>query len=163
MIRPIAFIDTWAASLVLWKNRSLFEGEGLVSVAINSHLKLAEWKTVKSTVARCLNAASSNLSERASLKAVAIEKLYPMAHSDWSRSTETDHFRLHLPMITNPLAEVFSGTFKGHLPVGQLTFVDDGALSSAVNGGEWPRYHLVIDVKKPEPDVELPAEPEQTH
>jgi len=58
------------------------------------------------------------------------------------------HLRLHLPVITNPGAMLYSGGEAVHLPVGLLTEFDNTSLHSAANFGEYPRVHLVIDVRK---------------
>jgi Aspartyl/Asparaginyl beta-hydroxylase len=57
-------------------------------------------------------------------------------------------WRLHLPLRTNPGAMVYSGIESIQVLPGQLTQVNVLAYHSAVNLGETPRVHLVVDLAK---------------
>ena len=158
MIQALSYLDTWALSLVLWKNKSLFEaGEGPVRfVALGSHLKLKEWQPLKAVVARGLNALTPVGKERPTLASIGIEKLLPKGHTEWVQDAEfaVDHNRFHLPIITNPGAFFYCGTAMVNMLPGILSYVDVGQWCSAVNNGDHPRYHLIVDIHKA-PEVEV--------
>lgn len=153
--RAIAFLDTMALSVLLYRERSLFDkdGEGsLRNLEVWSRLKLKEWKVAKSVVARALDAIGGG-GPRPDLAGVSMQKLLPQGFVPWSRNVAWASLRFHLPIVTNPACQMFSGPYTAHLPVGQLTFVATDILHSEINLGDTPRWHLVIDVKKPEPDL----------
>jgi len=54
--------------------------------------------------------------------------------------------RFHLPIVTNPRAEVMLDGSAYHLAVGVIHFVHHGRVHSARNGGDEPRIHLVWDL-----------------
>jgi hypothetical protein len=55
--------------------------------------------------------------------------------------------RLHLPIFTNPTAEVILDGESFHFDEGILYFFHHGCVHSAVNGGADPRYHFVLDCR----------------
>ena len=61
-----------------------------------------------------------------------------------------NHLRLHMPLRTNPAAFLHFATEMHHLMLGTLHLVNVGAEHCAVNRGEWPRVHLVVDVRRKE-------------
>ena len=75
-----------------------------------------------------------------------LEMLDPGSDTRW-QSVGGIFATLHLPLRTNPDAIMYSGRENQHLLPGMLTIVDT-RLWSAVNRGEWPRVHLVVDVKR---------------
>ena len=56
--------------------------------------------------------------------------------------------RFHLPIVTNPMAFMYTGGDQAHLPVGVLTEFDTSVLHSAINAGPAPRIHLILDVRR---------------
>jgi len=56
--------------------------------------------------------------------------------------------RYHLPISTNPTAEMFAGGETQHIPVGQLTWFNNHVLHSACNMGAFSRVHLIVDVRR---------------
>lgn len=82
---------------------------------------------------------------------ISIEWLDPGAIIGWRR-TEGAYaqrfWRLHLPLRTNPGAMVYSGVEAVQILPGQLTQVNVLVPHSAINLGDAPRVHLLIDVAK---------------
>jgi hypothetical protein len=60
------------------------------------------------------------------------------------------HDRFHVCLVPSAGALTFCGGMALNLPVGQLTFLNNRVLHSAVNFGNNPRIHLIVDVRKPE-------------
>jgi hypothetical protein len=60
------------------------------------------------------------------------------------------HMRLHLPLRTNPAAFLHFATEMHHLLPGTLHIVNVTAQHAATNAGEWPRVHLVVDLRRKE-------------
>jgi hypothetical protein len=53
--------------------------------------------------------------------------------------------RLHLPVVTNPHAELTLDGAVHHLRAGVVHFVNHGCVHAAVNAGRQPRIHLIFD------------------
>lgn len=82
---------------------------------------------------------------------IFLEMLDPETALPWRVNSAPyfQHFaRAHLPLRTNPAARQFVGTESAHLLPGQLTVVNMRGLSSALNLGEDPRVHLVLDFRR---------------
>ena len=54
--------------------------------------------------------------------------------------------RFHLPIVTNPLAELTLDGFVYHLAAGGVYFVNHGCVHSARNRGDESRVHIVWDM-----------------
>lgn len=54
--------------------------------------------------------------------------------------------RFHLPIVTNPCAELMLENRIYRLDEGKIYFVNHGCVHSARNGGDQPRIHLVWDM-----------------
>jgi len=54
--------------------------------------------------------------------------------------------RFHLPIVTNPLAEISLDGSVYHLEAGSIFFINHGCVHSAVNSGTATRIHLVWDL-----------------
>ena len=164
-ISTIAFIDTFTLHALLYKNRGLFDKgtDATRTIDIWGKLKTPEWKAAKSVVVKCLESLRTyNSGERPQLAGVAIERLQPRSTTPWSLDLEyaTGTHCFHLPIATNPACMVYSGFNSLHLAVGQLAFIGTDVLHCSANHGDTPRYHLVIDIKRPEPALdEPPAQP----
>lgn len=68
-------------------------------------------------------------------------------HTDEGEYAEA-HRRFHVPITTNPGAVLLAECESAHLPVGQLTEINNRVLHSAINVGPTPRVHLIFDVRK---------------
>lgn len=54
--------------------------------------------------------------------------------------------RFHLPVVTNPCAELMLEGHVYRLDEGKIYFVNHGCVHSAKNGGDLPRIHMVWDM-----------------
>lgn len=84
-----------------------------------------------------------------------VEMLPPGATVDWKREEGAyfeQHWRLHLPIATNPGCQLLSGGEVYALPVGMLTVANVLVPHCATNFGATPRYHLVVDVERAQPE-----------
>lgn len=83
---------------------------------------------------------------------VWLEMLDPQTVMQWLQPQTGAYYegfwRAHLPIRTNPAARMYSGTDAAHLLPGQLTIVNVRVPHSAINLGEWPRVHLVVDFRR---------------
>lgn len=61
------------------------------------------------------------------------------------------HDRFHLCLVPSPGARIFAGGEAAILPYGQLTWINNRTLHSAINLGPCSRIHLIVDIRKPEP------------
>ena len=62
--------------------------------------------------------------------------------------------RLHLALRTNPQAMMYSGAEVASPAPGWLTAVNFRVPHSAINLGDWPRVHLVVDFRKKDAVIE---------
>lgn len=86
---------------------------------------------------------------------VMVSRLPPQSIIPWHTDTgayhEGDkHIRFHLPLITNPLAFLYSGAEALHIPVGSLWWFSNHITHSAVNWGRHDRIHLIADFRRAE-------------
>lgn len=82
-----------------------------------------------------------------------VVSLKPGGHVDWHTDQGAyaeAHDRFHLCLIPSSGAVIFSGLQSAMLPVGQLTWINNRELHSAINAGTNARIHLIVDVRKPE-------------
>lgn len=107
---------------------------------------LAEWKTAKALLSRTRAALAPFFGGKTpELGEAALVRLKAGGHLEWGFADAGHSF--HLPIVPSPGAWVYSGGEAAVLPVGQLTFVNRRVLHSAINLGEHPVIHLVIDAK----------------
>lgn len=168
---PIAFLDTWevAASLYGGDRMGLFrKGEpatlplrGPTGNAddpddelafINYRQTLGRWPEMKRLLERLRQIAKPAIGE-VELGLVFLEMLLPGQALPWALTDSAymaRHQRAHLAIRTNPRAMLYAGGDHYHAFPGQLTIVNERARHSAVNFGEWPRIHLVLDFRPKE-------------
>ena len=156
-IAPIGFLDTWAFSSTLfarYKDRFVGDHHSLTMLPLRGPDGplpiLAEWKSAKALLAR-VRAASAPFTggKTGELGEAALVHLKPGGFMEWTwEDTEYArlHHRLHLCVVPGPGCCIFSGGESGVLPVGMLTYVNRRVLHSAVNFGETPAIHLIVDV-----------------
>ena len=115
---------------------------------------LAEWKSAKALLNRVRNAASGALGGKpADLGKALIVSLKPGGHIPWHLDEgeyAERHTRFHLAISSNPAAWLLSGADRWQPGVGGLVWVNHRVLHSEVNFGDFPRIHLVVDVRKPD-------------
>jgi hypothetical protein len=89
-------------------------------------------------------------------------------HRDYQDLRRVKRQRIHLPLDTNPKAELISRGRRFHMERGQLWTFQPTAAHAAHNAGDRPRIHLIIDAYEDErlaalaypeaaPCAELPA------
>lgn len=174
---PITYIDVWPLSAALFKERARFsentkrqeqpggahketqsillrgpedadEENWFLDIKQVDYPILKNWKSAKSVLERVRKAVNNR-----PLGKVMIVQLRPAASVAWHVDNGPyydAYHRLHLPLVTNPGAQMFSGLAALHIPVGHLIHIDNRVLHSAINVGQHPRIHMIIDVKKPE-------------
>lgn len=171
--RPITFIDTWALCSALHKERSRFKSETrrqdmdgsphretqaiflrgpanpdetnwYEDVEQVDYQILKDWKTARNVLSRIQSAIGGRPLGKAMI--VQLQSGGKVAwHVDEGPYYERHH-RLHLPLITNPMSLMFSGAASMHMPVGMLCGINNRVLHSAINAGQTPRVHLIVDV-----------------
>lgn len=114
---------------------------------------LKDWKSAKAMLTRIRNAvAPLNGGAPAELGKAMVVSLKPGGHVDWhvdEGEYAEAHDRLHVCLVPSPGAWLYAGGEGAVLPVGQLTWVNNRVLHSAVNMGQNARVHLIVDVRKP--------------
>lgn len=150
------------ASNLFAKHRDHFQGDHLAFLPLRNEAGplpiLAEWRSIKALLSKVRVTAAPLFDGRSGvLGTAALVRLAPGGFMDWTSEDSDyarDHLRLHLCLVPSPGCCVFSGGESGLLPVGMLTYVNRLVLHSAVNFGETPAIHLVVDLKKPDDEPE---------
>ncbi|MEK6591528.1 MAG: aspartyl/asparaginyl beta-hydroxylase domain-containing protein [Pseudomonadota bacterium] len=155
--RIITYIDTLGMMAGLWRRRADMPGTPGV-------LPLREWRDgaghdlpvlaagkdawhgARNVINRVQRALAADI-----VAAARIEALQPATVQPWGKDVEAAEFDTFLlPLATNPGCFNYCGSATMHLPVGHLVWLNAAMPHSASNFGLHPRYHLVIEVKKPE-------------
>lgn len=114
---------------------------------------LAGWPSARNVLAKI----AESHRRRAGLEPVfgkaMVVSLKAGGHVDWhvdEGAYAEAHDRFHVCLIPSAGAMMYSGGLGLTLPVGQLTWINNRVLHSAINVGFNPRVHLIVDVRKPE-------------
>ena len=154
-IVPLGFLDTWAFATALhnkYKDRFGGDHHSMALLPLRTEAGpapiLAEWKSAKALLSRIQAAASPIFGETPDLGAAAVVRLAPGGFVEW-QTLASDWSSLHLCIVPSPGAWTYSGGEGAVLPVGQLTYVNRAVMHSAVNLGNHPAIHLVVEARKP--------------
>lgn len=113
----------------------------------------AKWVQLKNAVAR-LKRAGEAIFGPIDLGHVYLAMLDPGSRLPWTDGMAgayaERHTRLVLALRSNPAALTISGSEAFSLAPGWLTVVNARVPQAAINLGEWPRVHLVVDFRKKE-------------
>lgn len=147
MIRPLGFLDPWTLSVLFYKVRKDVDG----FLDLTPFLEAPEWATVKRMVAKALHMIEPQ-GPRPQVLGVGIHQLKPKESKPWTVDSpgEQSSIVFHLAVVTNPLCIMYAGQASLHMPSGMLAYVATEVPNSAINMGETPAYHLVIEVKRPQ-------------
>ena len=163
MIRPVSFVDTRqvSARFVLKYDQHLKDGvlplrdvreDGIVDLPI-----LEEWKSAKALLTRIRLGASEALSGKpVELGRAWIEQLPGGCGTLWSLDEDEyaqQHIRTRTCLIPAPDCYTYSGAERVVLGVGVVNVVEHRILNSETNFSAYPRVHLIVDVRRPEPDA----------
>ena len=145
---PLAHLDTWALSSSLRSKLSSFNSDGVYRVRENDRWMAEvrkEWTALWNVCARIKQHPAAKEWE---LGSVWIEALTPHTESTW-RPSPADCQEAQMAITTNPAAFVFCGPNLLHFPIGALIALD-AAPRCAVNWGDWPRHHLILEFRQKE-------------
>ncbi len=148
MIRSIGFVDPWVLQVLAYKHRKSIDS----FLDLTAEIESPEWASVKKAMTRCLLLIEP-AGPRPEVIGIGIHRLAAKEAKPWTSdsSGERGSIVFHLPIVTNPLVNIYSGPMGLHLQVGQLAFVATDVPNSAINMGDSPAFHLVIEVKRPIP------------
>lgn len=165
MIRPITFLDTRQATAryVLTYEKQLRDGV-LQLRDVNEDGKvedlpiLKEWNSARALLARIKTGASElNGGKTLTLGKAWIEQL-PGGHGTPWRIEDDEyaqgHVRTRTCLIPAPNCFTYSGMAVDQLGVGIVNVVEHRILHADTNFSTYPRVHLIVDVKRAEPDAE---------
>ena len=135
----------------LWLRREGDDGE------IADHPILQEWRSAKALLTRIRNAAAPFFANQAPrLGRAWVEVLGPLAGTAWTCEAgeyADSHLRTRICLIPSPGAVSLAGGASAALQVGWAHVYDPRLLASEVNFGEHARVHLVVDVRRPDPEA----------
>jgi hypothetical protein len=159
---PLAVLDVWSLAASLRSRMNMFRRGETESVADpttrvllrqpndeGDAVNLVEWPHLANVLSRIVRLPKAQGQELGSVYLAHLRQgSFVQWHADPPRGWQT----LHLPIVTNPGAWMYSGPQSAHLESGVLTWVNAAALCSEVNFGEFPRIHLVLEVRPKPPD-----------
>lgn len=156
--QQLAFLDPYELACSLRPRLAQFgesDAHGRREMPIRWHgengdwtrIKLSKWPELANMLARIeqIGTAIAGPLDRGH---IFFEMLDPGATLPWHREDIGDWWRLHMAIRTNPGCMMFAGGEAVNIMPGQVVRVGTGALSSALNAGEWPRVHLVMDFRR---------------
>ena len=159
MIKPVSFVDLsrfTAAYVVEYRKHAVDNLLQLRSPDEDFPI-LEGWKSAKAVLARIQAGAAPLLGGRhVTLGRVWIETLDGNSGTPWLQEEDAyaqAHIRTRTCMIPTHDAYTYSGNFRELLNVGVINFIEHRILCSDTNFSPYPRTHLIVDIKRPEPDV----------
>ena len=168
---PIVFFDTLALASSLERQAAMFDHgtPRLLSVVrprrgtdeadedFTWNPAAAKWVQLKNAIAR-LKRAGETIFGQLDLGHVYLEMLDAGARTPWAEpltgSYAERYTRLVLALRTNPATLIVAGAEAFSPAPGWLTAVNARVPQCAINLGEWPRVHLVVDFRKKEEKVD---------
>jgi hypothetical protein len=165
---PLVFVDTFALTASLERQSGLFDhgtprilsvvrprrGTEEADEDFTWNPAAAKWVQLKNAIGR-LKRKGEDLFGPIDLGHVYLEMLDAGARTEWEDGLTGPyaerHTRLVLPLRTNPGALMVAGNEAFSPAMGWLTAVNARVPHCAINLGEWPRVHLVVDFRKREP------------
>lgn len=151
-LRPLGHIDVWPVATSLYRHRPLLSGENgckrlyLRPLADEMGPIIDKWKSLTNLVSRAERLLSQHWPQF-ELGDVYIEQIEPNVATEWRHYNEP-HFSVHVGLVTNPLALLYSGPEMMSLQTGQIAAVDEKQWHSAVNFDPMSsRYHLVLSLE----------------
>lgn len=112
---------------------------------------LGKWPSAQQVLAKIAESHQRRFGVEALFGKAMVVSLKSGGYVDWhvdQGAYAEIHDRLHLCLIPSAGAMMYSGGFQASLPVGQLTFINNRVVHSAINVGLTPRIHLIVDIRK---------------
>ncbi len=142
---PLMFLDFWSLASSLRSKVGLFEtGVFIARDGDRWAAELRDWTPLRNVLARVRKSPAAQGHE---MGGVRIERLNPGEASAWLPPA-SDVIEVQAAIVTNPSCYVFAGIAALHLQIGHLTAVNRALPCCAVNWGETPRYHLILEFRK---------------
>lgn len=117
---------------------------------------LKDWKSARALLVRIKDAVQPLFPKsKIVLGKAMVVRLKIGGHVDWhidEGAYAELHDRAHLCLLPSPGAFLYSGGEQAQPQVGVLTWVNNRVPHSALNMGPVTRSHLIVDVRKPDPD-----------
>lgn len=165
-IQPLGFLDTSTMMAMYVVKHAKEVGNGILRLrdfkdddteATDLPI-LREWKSARAVLARIRSSAAPFFEGHTPVLGRAwIEIVPPQSGTPWSSDSDDyaeAHRRTRTCLIGGPGAMSYSGGTTANLLPGMVNLVDHRALCSETNSGEYPRVHLIVDVKVPVEDAE---------
>lgn len=141
----VGYVDVWSVLVQLYKHRTLFVGHTIALRTDGLDTSIyADWKSLKTLVGK----ARGFLSVAEDLEDVSIERQLPGVSSPWASHEAPDLLAFHVPLLTNPGAQLFCQNEAIHVPVGAVCWCREDLPHCAVNWGTTQRIHLVFSCRK---------------
>jgi hypothetical protein len=142
--RVLGFFDVWPLSASLRLRMDWFKTEAVIEIL--KHPDLEKWSHMRNVLSRIRRNSAGH-----EMTAAYIELLESGVGDAWDAPPRMPDFqKVILPIVTNPLAIMYSGPEQMHIAQGLLTWVNNAVLCSAVNHGATPRIHLVLEMRTPD-------------
>ncbi len=164
MIKPVGFVELsrFTAAFVVQYRQNAVDNILQLRSPDEDFPLLKEWKSARAVLTRIQAGAAPLLGGKpVKLGRVWIETLDGGRGTPWAQEEDEyaqSHIRTRTCMIPTHDAYSYSGNFRELLNVGVINFIEHRILHSEVNFSPYPRTHLIVDIKKPEP--EAVADPE---
>ncbi len=142
----LGHLDTFAVTATLLKNKHLLTDGTLLlwSPAEGEHELFESWKSLNSLIAKLRQLADSN----ELYGDIWIDRLQPGTATDFTCEVNPQYLTFIVPLVTNPYVREYARDEMVHAPVGALLWANAGVHRASANWGEFPRYHLNVQIKE---------------
>jgi len=137
-------LDTFAVTATLLKHKSLFDSvdDVLMILGLDGGTTFDKWKSLSRLIGQVAMAAKGDLGE------VWINRLQPGTATDFTCDVNPQYLTFIVPLVTNPYVREYAREEAVHAPVGALLWANAGVHRASANWGEFPRYHLNVQIKE---------------
>lgn len=114
---------------------------------------LLKWPSAQQVLAKIAQSHMRRAGHEPIFGKAMVVSLKAGGHVDWHTDEgpyAEAHDRFHICLVPSSGAMTYCGGLGASLPVGQLTWLNNRALHSAINVGSNARIHLIVDIRKPE-------------
>ncbi len=144
----LGHLDTFAVTATLLKHKPRFiDDRLLVRHGLDADLPILEdWKSLRRLFA-CIHVATKT-DVGQPYGDIWIDRLQPGTATDFACEVNPQYLTFIVPLVTNPYVREYARDEMVHAPVGALLWVNAGVHRASANWGEFPRYHLNVQIKE---------------
>ncbi len=141
----LGHLDTFAVTATLLKHKTAFVDDRLTLIWLDGteHDLLLNWASLNRLLVNIELAVKTD-----DCRSVWIDRLQPGTATDFTCDVNPQYLTFIVPLVTNPYVREYARDEMVHAPVGALLWANAGVHRASANWGEFPRYHLNVQIKE---------------